>query len=227
MKIILSEDVYNLGEEGDVCEVANGYARNYLLPQGLAVAFNRQNLAIFESRKEAIEKRKEEKRKAAQSLKEQLEGTSLTIKMPAGETGKLFGSVNNAVIAEALEKEGITIEKKKIDVATSAIKMIGTYSVLIKLYSGESANIDVLVESTDGKAEAALARKLEAAKAKSEKAEAAAAERAAAEESEAEAEAADETASEAAPEEASAEESTEEPETEETVEEDSEESVEE
>ena len=167
MKIILNEDVYNLGEEGDVCEVANGYARNYLLPQGLAVNYNKQNLAIFESRKEAIEKRKEEKRQAAQSLKQKLEGLSLTVKMPAGETGKLFGSVNNAVIADALEKEGVTIERKKIDVASTSIKMIGKYSVLIKLYSGETARIEVLVASTDGKAEAAMAKKLEAAKSKS------------------------------------------------------------
>ena len=174
MKIILNEDVYNLGEEGDVREVANGYARNYLLPQGLAVAFSKHNKAVFESRKEAIEKRKDEKRKIAQSLKEKLEGLSLTVNMPAGETGKLFGSVNNAVIAEALEKEGVTIEKKKIDVASTSIKNVGTYTVIIKLYSGETAKIEVVVASTDGKAEAALARKAEAAKAKSEKAAAAA-----------------------------------------------------
>ncbi len=181
MKIILNEDVYNLGEEGDVCEVANGYARNYLLPQGLGVAYNKQNLAVFESRKEAIEKRKEEKRKTAQSLKQQLEDISLTVKMPAGETGKLFGSVNNAVIAAALEKEGINVEKKKIEVASSSIKMVGKYTVLIKLYSGEIAKIEVNVASTDGKAEAALARKLEAAKSKAQKAEEAAEKKAASE----------------------------------------------
>ncbi len=167
MKIILNEDVYNLGEEGDVCEVANGYARNYLLPHGLAVAFNKQNLAVFESRKVAIAKRKEEKKKAAQDLKQQLENISLTVKMPAGETGKLFGSVNNAVIADALEKEGVVIEKKKIEVASSSIKMIGKYTVMIKLYSGESAKIEVTVASTDGKAEAALEKKIAAAQAKS------------------------------------------------------------
>jgi len=174
VKIILNEDVYNLGEEGDVCEVTNGYARNYLLPQNLAVVFNRQNASIFEHKKVAIEKRKEEKRKAAQGLKDQLENLSLTIKMPAGETGKLFGSVTNAVIAEALEKQGVNIERKKIDVASSGIKIIGKYTVVIKLYSGETAKIEVVVESTDGKAEAALARKQEAAKSKSQKAEAAA-----------------------------------------------------
>lgn len=172
MKIILNEDVYNLGEEGDVREVANGYARNFLLPQGLAVSYNRHNLSIFESRKVAIEKRKEEKRKAALSLKEKLENVSITVKMPAGETGKLFGSVNNAVIADALEKEGISIERKKIEVASSSIKMIGTYTVMIKLYSGEVANIDVVVASADGKAEAALAKKMAAIEAKAKKSEA-------------------------------------------------------
>ncbi|MDC7126093.1 MAG: 50S ribosomal protein L9 [Spirochaetales bacterium] len=168
MKIILNEDVYNLGEEGDVREVANGYGRNYLLPQGLAVAYNKHNLSVFESRKEAIEKRKEEKRRAAQSLKEQLQNLSLVVKMPAGETGKLFGSVTNAVIADALEKEGITIERKKIEVASSSIKMIGKYTVLVKLYSGEIAKIEVTVASTDGKAEAAMAKKIDAGKAKAE-----------------------------------------------------------
>jgi len=170
VKIILNEDVYNLGEEVDVREVANGYARNYLLPQGLAVAFNKQTKAVFESRKKTIEKRKDEKRQAAQSLRQKLEEITLVVKMPAGDSGKLFGSVNNAVIAEALEKEGVTIERKKIDVASTSIKNIGKYTVLIKLYSGENANIEVTVASTDGKAEALLAKKLEAAKVKSQKA---------------------------------------------------------
>jgi large subunit ribosomal protein L9 len=169
VKIILNEDVYNLGEEGDVCEVAAGYARNFLLPHGHAVVFNRQNEAVFAHKKVAIEKRKEEKKKIAQGLKLQLENLTLTLKMPAGETGKLFGSVNNAVIAEALEKEGIIVERKKIDVASTSIKNIGTYPVLIKLYSGEAARIEVIVASTDGKAEAAMAKKLDTSKAKSQK----------------------------------------------------------
>lgn len=169
MKIILNEDVYNLGEEGDVREVANGYARNFLLPQNLAVAFNKQTKAIFESRKKTIEKRKDEKRQAAQSLRQKLEEITLVVKMPAGDSGKLFGSVNNAVIAEALEKEGVTIERKKIDLASTSIKNIGKYTVLIKLYSGENANIEVTVASIDGKAEVLLAKKLEAAKLKSQR----------------------------------------------------------
>src|SRR4030042_1767753 len=102
MKIILNQDVVGLGEEGDIREVANGYARNYLLPRKLAVQHNRQNLAQFTSHKSAIEGRKEEKRKEAMGLKERLEAEELQFSMPAGESGKLFGSVTNALIGAAL-----------------------------------------------------------------------------------------------------------------------------
>jgi large subunit ribosomal protein L9 len=83
MKIILNKDVYNLGEEGDICEVANGYGRNYLLPKKLAVSYKNANLALFKSRSSAIEKRKTEKRSAAMSQKEKLDGLKLTIKASA------------------------------------------------------------------------------------------------------------------------------------------------
>ena len=111
MKIILNQDVVGLGEEGDIREVAEGYARNYLLPRKLAVAHNRQSLAQFTSRKSAIEGRKDEKRKEAMGLKERLEAEELQFTMPAGESGKLFGSVNNALIGAELEKRGYSIEK--------------------------------------------------------------------------------------------------------------------
>lgn len=156
MKIILNEDVYNLGEEGDICQVAPGYARNYLVPKNLAVPFNKTNLAVFESRKDAIQKRKSEKRDAAKSLREKLDGKVLEIKLPAGETGKLFGSLTNALVAEELEKEGISVDRKKIDVVSHQIKMIGSYSVKVRLYEGETAEMTVKIASLDGKAEAAL-----------------------------------------------------------------------
>lgn len=145
MKIILNQDVYNLGEEGDVKEVADGYARNFLLPKGMAVPYNKSNVAYFESRAAQIQKRKEEKRKAALSLKEQIEATVLTIKMNAGDSGKLFGAVTSGTIVEALAKEGITIDKKKVDVPSHNIKMVGTYSVLVKLYEKESASLKINV----------------------------------------------------------------------------------
>lgn len=145
MKIILNKDVYNLGEEGDVCEVANGYARNYLLPKKLAVPYNNANVALFQSKAAAINKRKEEKRAAAMSLKERLDGFEVTIKVSAGESGKLFGAVTSQTIAEALAKEGIQIERKNIDIPSNTIKMVGEYNVLVKLYEKESATVKVSV----------------------------------------------------------------------------------
>ncbi len=147
MKVILNQDVYNLGEEGDVCEVASGYARNYLIPQGLASLYNKQNIAIFESRKAAIEKRKEEKRKASLSLKEQIENTEVVLKVPSGNNGKLFGSVTNAHVAEELKVLGITLERKKIELPEHSLKMLGTYIAKVKLYGNESADLKVTVKS--------------------------------------------------------------------------------
>ncbi len=151
MKVILNQDVYNLGEEGDVCEVANGYARNYLIPQGLASLYNAQNIAIFKSRKAAIEKRKEEKRKASLSLKEQIENTEVVLQVPSGENGKLFGSVTNAHVAEELKVLGITLERKKIELPEHSLKMLGVYTAKIKLYGNESADLKIIVKSDKDK----------------------------------------------------------------------------
>ncbi|WP_321301474.1 50S ribosomal protein L9 [uncultured Sphaerochaeta sp.] len=147
MKIILNQDVVNLGEEGDVVVVKNGYARNYLLPNNMAVMFNKTNQAIFASRTAAIEKRKEEKRAASASMKEKLDNVEITMVVSAGESGKLFGSVTSAMVQEALAKQGIEVERKKIEVATHSIKMVGTYSVRVRLYEDESAEVKLVVES--------------------------------------------------------------------------------
>lgn len=145
MKIILTKDVLNLGEEGDIKVVADGYARNYLLPNKFAVLCNKANLTVLEQRRRTIEKIKEEKRKAALSLREKIEAEELTIKMPVGEKGKLFGSVNNAVIVEELTKKGISIERKRVEVPGHNIKLVGNYSVEIKLYGNESAKLKLVV----------------------------------------------------------------------------------
>jgi large subunit ribosomal protein L9 len=143
MKIILNEDVYNLGEEGDVCTVADGYARNFLLPKKLAVLFNNTNVAYFKSREASIKKKKEEKRKKALSFKESIEEMSLELRVSAGESGKLFGAVTAASIAEALAREGVHIEKKKIDVPSHSIKMVGTYTIKVRLYESETADLKI------------------------------------------------------------------------------------
>ena len=189
MKIILNQDVVHLGEEGDVVEVKDGYARNYLLPTKTAVVYNKANAALFQSRAAAIEKRKAEKRAASASLKERLDDVVLTIVVPAGESGKLFGSVTSAMVQAELQKLGFEIEKKKIEVATHAIKMTGTYTVVVHLYENDLSHIKLNVLSE--------AEKLAADKAKAE-AEAKAAE---------EARKAEEAAAAAAAEEAPAEES--------------------
>lgn len=195
MKIILNQDVVNLGEEGDVVVVKDGYARNYLLPTGAAVLYNKTNAAIFASRAAQIEKRKAEKRALSASLKEKLDGTVVNLVVTAGESGKLFGSITAAMVQEALSKQGIEVERKKIEVATHAIKMVGTYSVVVHLYENEVSHVKLVVESEAMVKE----RKAKEAKEKAEaeakaKAEAEAAEKAAAEAAVAEETAAEEAA---------------------------------
>ena len=195
MKIILNQDVVNLGEEGDVVVVKDGYARNYLLPTGAAVLYNKTNAAIFASRATQIEKRKAEKRALSASLKEKLDGTVVNLVVTAGESGKLFGSITAAMVQEALSKQGIEVERKKIEVATHAIKMVGTYSVVVHLYENEVSHVKLVVESEAMVKE----RKAKEAKEKAEaeakaKAEAEAAEKAAAEAAVAEETAAEEAA---------------------------------
>ncbi|MDD3903116.1 MAG: 50S ribosomal protein L9 [Spirochaetia bacterium] len=191
MKIILNQDVVNLGEEGDVVEVKDGYGRNYLLPTGAAVRFSKTNMALFASRAAVIEKRKIEKRAASSSLKDQLDKVVLTLVVSAGESGKLFGSVTSSMIQEALAKLGIEIERKKIEVATHSIKMVGTYSVRVRLYEDDFSEIKLVVESESmvkarhaAEAKAAAEASKAAAKAEAEAAKAAAVAAAAVEEKE-------------------------------------------
>lgn len=196
MKIILNQDVVNLGEEGDVVVVKDGYARNYLLPTKAAVLYNKTNAAIFASRAAQIEKRKVEKRAQSASMKEKLDATVLNIIVPAGESGKLFGSVTSTMVQEALAKQGIEIERKKIEVATHAIKMVGTYSVVVHLYENEFSHVKLVVESEE------MVKERKAAEAKAE------AEAKAKAEAEAKAQAEAEAAAEAAEEAPVAEEET-------------------
>jgi len=147
MKIILLKDVENLGDEGEVKTVADGYGRNYLLPQGFATLFSKAGLNLIEQRKAKIEARKEEKRQAALGLKEKLQGVNLVISMPAGDNGKLFGAVTNGVVAEQLAAStGITIDKRHISIHGNAIKLVGIYDVKVRVMDRESATIKVEVK---------------------------------------------------------------------------------
>ena len=147
MKVILNVDVKSLGEEGDVKNVANGYARNFLLPRNLAVPYNEATVAIFEARKAEIEARKEQKRKDSASLKDKLEALQLEVVMPAGANGKLYGAVSAHVVAEALAKQGFEIERKRIELPGAAVKSVGTFKVVIKLYESQTAEVHVNVKA--------------------------------------------------------------------------------
>ena len=146
MKVILNQDVTGLGEEGDIKDVAPGYARNFLLPQKLAVPHTKEFLAQLEHKRTAIEKRKETKRLEAAGLKERLEAEEIKFSLPAGENGKLFGSVNNANVVTELEKKGYTIEKKRIEIPEHTIRNTGTYKIRIRLYDKEEATVKLTVE---------------------------------------------------------------------------------
>ena len=172
MKVILNQDVVGLGEEGDIKDVASGYARNFLLPKKLAVPHTREFLATLEHKRASIEKRKSEKRLEAASLKERLEAEEIRFSVPAGENGKLFGSVNNTNVAVELEKKGFTIEKKRIEIPEHTIRNVGTFKIRIRLYDKEEATVKLIVEgaaqpsasSTQTKQRTPRARKAEEAK---------------------------------------------------------------
>jgi large subunit ribosomal protein L9 len=159
MKVILNKDVIGLGEEGDIKDVADGYGRNFLLPKKLAVPHTRQFLAMLEHKRVAIDKRKSEKRLEAAGLKERLEAEEIRFSVPAGENGKLFGSVNNTNVAVELEKRGYTLEKKRIEIPEHAIRTVGTYKIRIRLYDREEATVKLIVEGAAQPGAAARAPK--------------------------------------------------------------------
>ena len=173
MKVILNQDVIGLGEEGDIKDVASGYARNFLLPKKLVVPHTREFLAALEHKRVSIDKRKSEKRLEAAGLKERLEAEEIRFSVPAGENGKLFGSVNNTNVAVELEKKGYSIEKKRIEIPEHTIRSVGTFKIRIRLYDKEEATVKLIVEgaaqpgasSTQSKQRGPRARKTEEAKA--------------------------------------------------------------
>ena len=147
MKVILQQDVPGLGEEGDVCEVATGYARNFLFRTRAALPYTTHAMTLLEHRREGIERRKEEKRAGAAGLRERLESEQLTFQMTAGASGKLFGSITNVAIAGELERRGYDVDRRRIEVPDHSLKMIGDHTVRIRLYENQSANVKVVIEA--------------------------------------------------------------------------------
>jgi large subunit ribosomal protein L9 len=147
VQVILSEDVPSLGRPGDVVKVRAGYARNYLLPRGLAVEANSKNLRAFEHHKGLAMLRREANKGQALKLKQQLEALALTISANAGEEGKLFGSVTNIDIERALRERGFDIERRKIMLA-EPIKQLGEFTVPVRLDPEVEAGVKLTVAAS-------------------------------------------------------------------------------
>jgi large subunit ribosomal protein L9 len=149
MKVLLTETVNNLGSAGEVKKVADGYARNFLIPKGLAVPATEGALKQAELRRQAETRRQKREEVKAESLAGTLSQVTLTFQAKAGETDKLYGSITNADIAEALEREtGQTIDKRKVELE-EPIRELGSYYVPIKLLPDLAPRITVIVERED------------------------------------------------------------------------------
>ena len=145
MQIILLDKVVNLGGLGDVVKVKDGYARNYLIPQGKAKRANTANLAEFEARRAELERLAAEQLAAAQAEGEKLEGMAVTIGRKAGVDGRLFGSVTNADIAEALKVKGFVVEKSAVRMPDGPLKAVGESQIVVALHTDVTATISVTV----------------------------------------------------------------------------------
>ena len=149
MEIILKEDVIGLGEEGDIKNVAPGYARNYLFPRNFALPKTKGNLKWLESQQKAIQTRKEQKADDAKGIAEKLDGAAVELSGKVASSDRLYGSIHAHQIAEALAEQGFEIDYRKIDL-THPIKNLGTYDIKVKLYDTVAANIKVTIVSEDG-----------------------------------------------------------------------------
>lgn len=141
MKVVLLKDLKGKGKKGDVIEISSGYAQNFLIPQGIAKPGTSSNLNEANQAKEAKAYHDEQNRLKAVALKETLEKTQVTVKVKCGATGKVFGSVTNKEISEALSKQGIDVDKKKIE--TDTIKAIGLYEIKVRLHPTVVAKLKV------------------------------------------------------------------------------------
>ncbi len=146
MEVILREDVVDLGSVGDVVKVKPGFARNYLLPRGLAVIADKRNIGVLEHQKRLAADKRERDRRQAQALADRVSSMRVVIKARAGEEGKLFGSVTNLDIERALAEQGHVIERRRIRLE-EPIKSIGEHVVPVHLAAGVNAKVTVIVEA--------------------------------------------------------------------------------
>jgi large subunit ribosomal protein L9 len=146
MQIILLEKVVNVGNLGDVVKVKDGYARNFLIPQKMARRATAAAVAEFETRRADLEKAAAEKLAASQAQGEKLNGMTITISQKAGVDGRLFGSVTNFDIAEALTKQGFAVEKSQIRMPTGPLKTAGEHPVAVALHTDVVVDVTIAVQ---------------------------------------------------------------------------------
>ncbi|HZK42887.1 MAG TPA: 50S ribosomal protein L9 [Syntrophomonadaceae bacterium] len=147
MKVILLQDVKNIGQEGEVKEVADGYARNYLIPRDMAIEATKANLKRNQEENEKTQNIKDRELKKAEGIKAKIDGKQIEVKGKAGSEDKLFGAVTSREIAENLEKQlNVKIDRKKIELK-EPIKHLGLYTTSIRIYPSVQAEIKVLVTS--------------------------------------------------------------------------------
>jgi large subunit ribosomal protein L9 len=145
VKVLLKQDVAKIGKKGQILDVKEGYARNFLIPGGLAVEASGGAMKQIEEEKKASDRHKAKEKEEAQDLAKKIEAVSILLKHKAGEEGRLFGSITSAEIAEALKQKSFNIDKKKI-VLDEPIRLVGDYEVKIKLHPEVAAHLNVRVE---------------------------------------------------------------------------------
>ena len=145
MQIILLEKIANVGDLGDVVKVKEGYARNFLIPQGKARRATPENLKAIEEKRAELENAATEKLAAAKALAERLEGMAIQVTQKAGVDGRLFGSVTNVDIVDALKSQGVEIERSMIRMPAGPLKQVGDYPLIVALHTDVVAHINVSV----------------------------------------------------------------------------------
>lgn len=148
MKVILLKDVKGQGKKNDVIEVSDGYGRNFLIKNGLATVATSTQVNSINISKAAEEKRKAAEKAEAIKLAKELETKTVVVEIKTGETGKLFGALNTQAISDALKKQGIELDKKKI-VLSDPIKSVGEYTITVKPYAEVSAKLKVIVKAAE------------------------------------------------------------------------------
>lgn len=146
MKVILMQDVKSLGKKGDIKEVAEGYARNFLFPRRLAVEASGGHLKQHRQQEEVKAGKKSKVLEAAQKTAAKMEGQVIEISVRVGENGRLFGSVTNNDVAAALKDKGFSVDKRKVELPET-VKSVGTYPVRVKLHPEVDANLQLIVKS--------------------------------------------------------------------------------